>query len=186
MSNNSVQKWFSLEEHFFHELDQRLLKELRDEMATQATAAAIMKITGVTDTKLAEKIAELGVGGETLTAFRLVPFVATAWADDRVEENERYTLMKAAKESGLEEDSTAMKLLGGWTKRRPSSDLLDVWCEYAKTLSQALSEPHRVALKSEVMAQVKAVSEASGGLLGFGSVSPSEQSVMKKVEAALS
>lgn len=185
MSQNSPQKWFNLEEHFFKGVDQELLQKLRGSMETAETAEAIMSVTGIADEQLAAHMAELNVTVETLSAFRLAPLVAVAWADDRVEENERHAITKAAKTSGIEEDDPAMKLLEGWTSQRPGPDLLDAWCDYAKSLSTSLAEPHRESLKKEVMTQVKAVAEAAGGVLGFGSVSASEQETIARIEKSL-
>ncbi len=186
MSQNSPKQWFNLEEHFYKSVDQRLLDKLRGEMNTAQTAEAIMQVTGISDPALAEEIAAIDVTVETLSAFRLAPMVAVAWADDRIEANERYVISKAAEESGLKPDEPAMKLLDSWTEQRPGAELLDAWCDYARALSQTLNESHRAALKKEIMHQVRAVAEASGGLLGFGSVSPSEKAVIERIEQALS
>ncbi len=186
MSQNSTQRWFNLEERFFAEMDQQLLDKLKHEMSEKKSADAIMQVTGIGDSHLAEEIAALEITVETLSAFRLAPLVAVAWADDRVEEAERYAIIRAAEKSGLKADDVSMKLLDTWTRRRPGSELLDAWCDYAKALCASLGEQHRAALKKEVLAQVEAVAQASGGFLGFGSVSHGEKAVMKRIEQALS
>ena len=185
MSQNSPQKWFNLEEHFFSEVDQRLVEKMRGEMDTAKTAAEIMRVTGINDEELAAEMAELNVTVDTLAAFRLAPLVAVAWADDRVEENERYAITRAAEQSGIAADDPAMALLDSWTKRRPSSELLDAWCDYAQALSASLSEVHRTKLQKELTTQIHAVAEAAGGILGFGSISPSEKAVIERIEKAL-
>ena len=89
MSTNSPKKWLNLEEHFFAQMDQQLLEKLRQEQSSTQSAAAIMKVTGIADEGLAKELASVGITIETLTAFRLVPMVMVAWADDRMEESER-------------------------------------------------------------------------------------------------
>ncbi len=185
MSQNSPQKWFNLEEHFFKDLDQQLLADLRNEKETADTANDIMQVTGIQDSELAGAMAELKVTVDTLAAFRLVPLVAVAWADDRVEENERYSIAKAAEKSGISADEPAMALLNSWTTRKPPRELLEAWCEYSAALCESLSEAHRATLKKEIMEQVHKVAEANGGVLGFGSVSDNEKELIGKVEAAL-
>jgi hypothetical protein len=186
MSQHSPKQWFNLEEKFFSDVDNHLLENLRQRMTTAQTAEEITRVLGVNDLHLAEEIAKMNVTVETLAAFRLVPLVAVAWANDRVEENERYTIMLAAEKSGLSAEDPATELLRSWTHRRPPTELLDAWCEYAKTLAASLNEEHRLALKKEVMQQAHSVAEASGGVLGFGSVSSSEKAVLDRVEQALS
>ncbi|MEM8736319.1 MAG: hypothetical protein AAGG44_18970 [Planctomycetota bacterium] len=186
MSQNSPQKWFQLEEHFFKGVDQDLLKKLRGDLEKAETAEQIMQVAGIQNAELAREIADLNVTVETLAAFRLAPVVVVAWADDRVENNERYHITKAAEKSGIDSDDPAMELLKSWTERRPPSDLMDAWCQYAAALTSSLAEAHRSSLKEEMVGLVKAVAEANGGLLGFASVSPSESEVLKQVEEALS
>lgn len=186
MSQNSPQKWFNLEEQFYKGLDQQLINRLKADMEIAESAEAIARVTGITNTHLAEEIAKLKVNVGTLAAFRLVPMVAVAWADDRVEENERYVITKAAEKSGIAKDDPAMELLDSWTRRRPGEELLETWCEYAHALQASLTEVHREALRKEVVEQVQTVAEAAGGILGFGSVSPAEKAIIRKVEAALS
>ena len=185
MSQSTPQKWFQLEEQFFQHVDQQLLEKLKNEMVETKSAEEIMKVIGINDPELAKEIAGMHVTVETLAAFRLAPLVAVAWADDRVEENERYAIIRAAEKSGIAPGEPSMELLQAWTKRRPSAELLDAWCDYARALSASLAEPHRQALRKEMLEQVNAVAEASGGILGFASVSSSEKAVIKRIEDAL-
>ncbi|QDV26326.1 hypothetical protein [Aureliella helgolandensis] len=185
MSPNSPKQWFKLEEQFFNNVDQQLLAKLRGEVQTAETAETIMRVTGITDAELAQEIAAINITIDTLAAFRLVPLVAVAWADDRVEENERDAICLAAEKSGIAADEPAMELLKVWTRQRPGPELLDTWCEYSKALCSGLEESHRTKLKEEILSQVKAVAQASGGVIGFGSISAHEKEVIARVEAAL-
>ena len=186
MSNHSPQQWFNLEERFFANMDQELLGKLREQISTDQSAEAILRVTGLNDKKLGEEIAALKITPETLSAFRLTPLVAVAWADDRVEENERYVITQAAEKSGMGADDPAMQMLKSWTERRPPNDLFEAWCDYAKALCSSLDEEHRKSLKAEVLREVHAVAEAAGGLLGFGSISPNERALIQQIEQALS
>ncbi len=186
MSQNSPKQWFNLEERFFSEIDNQLLDKLRSEMTASQTAEEIMRVTGINNQHLAAEIAAMNITVETLAAFRLVPLVAVAWADDRVEESERYAIQLAAEKAGIAKESAAMELVAAWTSRRPPADLLDAWCDYATALSNSLDGPHRDVLKQELLSQVKTVAEAAGGVLGFGSVSSSEKTVIARIEKALS
>ena len=182
MSQHSPQQWFNLEERFFHGVDQQLLEKLREQATLSESSQSIMQVMGINDSALAEEIAKLSITVETLAAFRLAPLVAVAWADDRVEENERYVITRTAEKSGMDPNAPAMKLLESWTNRRPSGDLLDAWCDYTRALCGSLNEEHRALLKREVLEQVQAVAEASGGFLGFGSISPNEKATIERIE----
>ena len=79
-----------------------------------------------------------------------------------------------------------MQLISAWIKRRPPAELLDAWCDYAAALSNSLAGPQREVLKREVLSQVQTIAQSAGGVLGFGSVSSSEQAVITRIEKALS
>ncbi len=186
MSQNSPRQWFNLEERFFNEMDNKLLAQLRSELSSEQSAQEIMRLTGLNNEKLASEIAAMNITVETLAAFRLVPLVAVAWADDRVEENERYAILLTAEKAGIAKDSAAMAMLQSWTTRRPPADLLEAWCDYARALTASLAGEHAQTLRHEVLQQVKSVAQASGGVLGFGSTSNTEQAIIDQVEQALS
>ncbi len=185
MSQNSPKQWFNLEERFYNEIDNQLLEKLRSSMSKEQTAEDIKRLTGVTDINLATKIAELQITVETLAAFRLVPLVAVAWADDRIDANEQYAIQVAAEKVGIVEGSAEMELLQAWTRKRPPAELFDAWCEYARALADSLAEEHRQSLLNATLEQVTSVATAAGGVLGFGSISNSEQALIDRVVKAL-
>lgn len=185
MSQNSPKQWFNLEERFYNEIDNKLLDNLRSKMSTEKTAEDIMRLTGISDAKLAATIAELQITVETLAAFRLVPLIAVAWADDRIDSKEHYAIKIAAEKAGIAEDSPEMQLLQAWTTNRPPAELFDTWCEYARALADSLAEEHRQTLLNEMMQQVTSVATAAGGVLGFGSISTTEQAIIDRVTLAL-
>jgi hypothetical protein len=185
MAENSPKKWLNLEEHFFAQMDQQLLEKLRKEQSSTQTAESIMKVTGITDQNVAAELAGVGVTIETLTAFRLVPLVAVAWADDRLEENERDAIIQAAEKSGIDSAEPAMAMLKSWLMKRPGVELFDAWCHYSKSLSASLNGAIREVFQKEVVAQVQSVARSAGGVLGFGSISPSEKAIIDRVEQAL-
>lgn len=183
MNQNSPQRWFNLEEQFFKSLDNQLLERLREKNEIEQNAESIMQLTGITDHSVAEKIASLKISSETLAAFRLVPLVAVAWASDYIDSDEKYVIDQAAEKAGL--DEPAIQLLGEWIKNRPGSELLDAWCDYAASLVATLDEAHRRSLRDQILNQSMEVAKASGGILGFGSVSPSEKATFEKIRQAL-
>ena len=185
MAENSPKKWFKLEESFFNGVDQKLLEKLRTQVATEEQATAIQRLTGITDMKVCQAIAALNISVESLAALRLAPLVAVAWADDRVEDNERFQVVQAAEKAGLVRGEASYELLQGWLAQRPSHELFDTWVEYAKSLAQSLDGEARQNLQRTIVAQARTVAEASGGLLRFGSVSPTEKKIIERIEAAL-
>lgn len=185
MADNSPKKWFKLEESFFSKVDQKLLDDLREQAATEERAASIQRLTGITDPKVCHDIAALNISAESLAALRLVPLVAVAWADDRIEDNERFRVIHAAEKAGLQPNEPAYEMLKGWLTVRPSTELFDTWVQYAQSLSQSLDQTSRKELSKSMVAQVQSVAAANGGLFGYGSISPTEQKLLDRVAAAL-
>ena len=186
MSTNSPKKWLNLEEHFFAQMDQQLLEKLRQEQSDTQSAAAIMKVTGIADEGLAKELASVGITIETLTAFRLVPMVMVAWADDRMEESERDAILLAAQKTGIDSADPAMAMLRSWTRKRPSFELFEAWKHYCKSLSESLNGPEREVLRKQLVEQVTEVARAAGGVLGFGSISANEKAIIDCVNEHLS
>jgi hypothetical protein len=185
MSDNSPKKWFKLEEQFFNNVDQNLLDKLRNDVVTEERAAAIERLTGLNDPKVCHAIAEQNISVESLAALRLVPLVALAWADDRVEDNERYRLLQCAEKAGLKSGDPSYEMLNGWLNKRPPAELFDTWIQYAKSLAMSLDGESRENLQMTLLHQVREIATASGGLFGFGSISPAEQKIINAVEEAL-
>lgn len=185
MADNSPKKWFQLEEGFFKDVDNKLINKLREQVATEERAAAIQRLTGMTDEKLCRDIAALNISVESLAALRLVPLVAVAWADDRIDDDERFRVIAAAEKAGIGEGEASYDLLKRWLAQRPSHELFDTWTQYAKSLSASLDGESRANLQESLVAQVRDVAEAAGGLFGFGSISPSERALIERVEQTL-
>lgn len=185
MADDSPKKWFKLEESFFKDVDHKLMEKLRKQVATDEQAQAIQRLTGLTDMKVCQAIAALNISVESLAALRLAPLVAVAWADDRIEDNERFRVIQAAEKAGLAQGDPSYEVLSTWLTQRPSHELFETWIDYAKTLAQSLDGESRENLQRAILTQVRGVAEASGGLFGFGSVSPSEKKIIERIEAAL-
>lgn len=185
MADNSPKKWSKLEESFFNGVDQKLLDKLRQQVATEERAAAIERLTGLNDPKVCRDIAALNISVESLAALRLVPLVAVAWADDRIEDNERFRVIHAAEKAGLTPGDPAYEMLKGWLTERPSIELFETWLEYAKTLAMSLDVEARENLRTTLVEQVRNVAAANGGLFGYGSISPTEQRLLERIETAL-
>lgn len=185
MADDSPKKWFKLEEGFFKAVDQQLLEKLRQQTANEERAIAIQRVTGLEDKKVCEAIAALNISVESMAALRLVPLVAVAWADDRIEDNERFRVIQAAEKAGMVPGEPAYELLKGWLANRPTVELFETWVEYAKSLALSLDGESRENFRKTLVNQVREVAAASGGLFGFSSISPTEKKIIERIDQAL-
>jgi tellurite resistance protein len=176
----------SLEEAFFAKQNAELLEKLRKEARHKERRQALREMVPNADDALLDHLLTIGLGPETVLALVLVPLVAVAWADGRIDPRERAALLKAAEERGVAPGSHSRQLLEGWLGRRPEMQLLEVWKRYVRALRDSLDETERIAIQSRVIDLARGVAEAAGGFLGLGSrISPAERAVLDELEQAL-
>lgn len=173
-----------LEDQFFLKQDQKLLEELRAMQQMQETRESLARISGIKDTEVLDKLVSLNIRPETLAALTLVPLVEMAWADGSVDAKEKQAVLTAAAQHGFAQDSQDYRLLSLWLEHRPSDALLTAWVHYIKGLCQLLRPHERATLKHDLLDHAEAVARASGGILGFASVSASERKIMDLLESA--
>ena len=91
----------ALEEEFFRKKNERLAAELRLKRITDEAKDGIGEASGIRDEAVLDKLVELGIGAETLTAMTLVPLVEVAWADGQMDAKERHAILKGAEAQGI-------------------------------------------------------------------------------------
>ena len=85
----------------------------------------------------------LGVTVETGPAFLLAPLVQVAWAEGAVTDGERATVLRLAKERGIEPTSPAYAQLDAWLSQRPVDALFDAAIEAIKSGLSVLTPEER-------------------------------------------
>lgn len=176
----------ALENQFFSEVDEKLLAALREEMEVAEKSNALAAATGIRDEAVLKSILAAGVSVQTLSALKLYPMIAVAWADGMLSESERETILLCAEKHGFDLKSPSGEILKSWLTEKPSADLLDAWKAFAQELVKHLSDEETATLRMVLVNEVKKVAEASGGLLGWSSISKGEHAVLNEIEAALS
>lgn len=173
------EKGDSLREAFFEGQARGLGEALRQE--EDAALYWLAEASGIREDALLQRLAGFGIRAETLAALSLAPLVEVAWADGDMDEKERDAILRGAATTGIEESSWSYRLLQIWIEERPSPDLFLLWSDFAKALASQLAEAEREAFRSKIVGRTRDVAEAAGGILGFGSISRVEQSVLDQV-----
>ena len=184
MTKDSIaERGRNLEEAFFAKQDALLRQRLAalDETRPGAGAAALSAASGITDPGAIERLLASGVSATTLAALTLVPLVAVAWADGKIDENERKVLLAGAERAGLGRDHPGYGLFEGWLAKPPGSDMMAAWTQYVA----ALPPETKQMIKADIVGRARTVAEAAGGFLNIGSkVSSAEQAVLDDLDAA--
>jgi hypothetical protein len=175
----------SLEDLFFLEQDKILIERLHRLEKMKETKEALAQVSGITDEDVLQKLVELDIRPEIVASLAMVPLIAVAWADGKIDEEEKAAVLEAAGESFVSKDSPDFSLLQQWMERKPSSKLFDAWKHYIKGLCEKLSTHQRAALKKDLIGHARQVAEATGGFLGLGNkVSKPEKEMLEKLESA--
>lgn len=173
----------SLEDEFFHKQSQENLEALRKQLAQQTTKEELRKASGMTDDVVLDKLLALGIGAETVLALSLVPLIYVAWADGKIQDQEREAILEGAQKKGIASDSPAFALLQAWLSQQPKPSLFETWETYIKALRGKLSDNESAQLEAQVMRFARFVAESSGGFLGIGKISGAEEAALARIEA---
>jgi hypothetical protein len=174
----------SLEDAFFIERDRQLIARKAELRKMAETKEALASASGIKDPEVLDFLVKLNVRPETVAALSMVPLVEVVWADGKVDDQERQVVLEFARQQGIPEGSVVGELLGRWLEQRPEPALLAAWQLYIEALCERLSAHQRQHLKDELLRNVRAAAEASGGFLGIGKISSAEKAVLAKLESS--
>lgn len=175
-----------LDESFFAKHNEALRQRLRDREQVRKQKEALSAASGIADHVVLEELVALEFGSDTLPALSLVPLVAVAWADGRIDDKEHRALLSAAEEMGIAKQDPSWQLTERWLVRQPTPDLLLAWKYYVRARWITLSSEAQCAMRAKLLDRARAVAAATGGFLGIGQkVSASEEDVLEELERAL-
>jgi DNA-binding phage protein len=174
----------ALEEEFFKRQNAELLAAMRAKLETERAGQELANTAGLNDEQVLARLLDAGVTPAAVTAMAVVPLVAVAWADGKLDEGERNQVLRYARTLAMGEEATS--LLTSWLVAAPEPVLFDTWVEYVRNLLPRLDQPARDELKATTCLRAAAVAEAAAGEpYGVGrQISAEEQSVLRRVEAA--
>lgn len=177
------------EEGYFRAQDARLIEKLREEARLEEIVLALAEHLQVDRPELLRRVIGLGVTLDTAPAFLLAPLVQVAWAEGRVTDRERDTVLRLAAARGVEAGTPAHARLLTWLQERPSDELFDTAVEVIKDALALLAPEEREERLKRLVHACQEVAEASGGLakvLGLGSgVSGEEGALLEAIATTL-
>lgn len=175
----------ALEEEYFRRKEQELIAKMREKAAADTARRELGAKTGVADEQLLADLHELGYTAETISLLHVVPLVQMAWAEGHVSMRERDLIIEAARARGIESGSAADQLLAGWLATRPSDELFATTLRAIRAMLASRPEAERDASGRDLVSYLTSIASASGGVLGFGSVSDEERAMLKRITQEL-
>ena len=187
MSDNPLAaRGIALEDLFFAHEEAAARRQARATLDADKRREDFAEASGITDAAFLGRLADLGIGPDTLAALMLVPVVVVAWADGEIDDGERGSVLSAATASGLEEGGTGYRLLQRWLATQPTLELFQAWKDYVRALSVSMPVEPMQSLRSEVLRGVRGTADAAGSFLGIGrAASMAEEIIIAEVEDAL-
>jgi hypothetical protein len=185
MEDSLHERGKAIEDLFFKQCDEKLLDNLRKEIAKKEIHEAFHHVSGISDAAALDALVEAGITPESLTSIAMVPLVVVAWADKVMEPAEKAAILQAAEVAGVHPDTASYVTMECWLEKRPSSDLLEAWKAYIRALKPTLDAVAFSQLKHSILDRAEKVASATGGFLGLGSkVSESERKVLSQLAKA--
>jgi hypothetical protein len=174
-----------LEACFFGARGSAELASLRSQMAGECSREALQRASGVSDPGVLDALLTLGLGSDTVAALGLAPLVWVAWADDRIQVEERELILDVAERKGIAPSSAAYKLLAYWLGQKPAPELFGAWKAYVQALARDVLTPQQLdSLGDQISGFAHEVAEAAGGFLGVHRVSAGEKALLQEIVAA--
>lgn len=174
----------ALEDAFFHKMEADKIAAKKAAMQRQQSVAELRKVSGIDDEPVLERLVELGVSAGTIAAVSLVPLIDVAWADGKVQPEERDAILQAAKGKGIEEGSHAYELLGDWLENEPKKQLFAAWAAYIESLTAAMNDSQVAMLQRQVVGLARDVARSAGGIMGINVVSAGEKDALDRIAHA--
>ena len=179
------QRGRTLEDAFFHRVDQQLLQQLKQHASVEQGRQALASACPWASDAMLDSLEHAKITPESLVSLTLVPLIRVAWADGRIELKEREAILKAASDFNCAEDSPGHKFLAAWLDEPAEAEkLFESWKHYATALVAAVPAESASALKAQIVEHARGVAKATGGILGIHSISDAEEAVLKEIEAA--
>ena len=179
-----------MEADYFRKQDAKLIEKMRERASLDEVAQALAEKLRVDNAELVKRIQQLGLNHETGPAILLAPLVQVAWAEGKVSEAERATVLEIAEARGLQPGTPAHQKLLEWLRQRPADAVFELALEAMKAGYAVLPPFERVEREKALVDACRRVAQASGGglgrLLGMGDgTSGDEAAVLDAITAKL-
>ena len=179
----------AMEEAFFRQEDARLLEKLRQKAGFDEIALALDEKLQVDNPELLQRVREAGISLDTAPALFLAPLVQVAWAGG-VAKGEHDTVLRIARDRGIETDSPAYAQLEEWLRIRPADALFELAVAVIKYGLSVLPPAEKEERIQRIVDACRETAKASQTkmlwVLGlFDSVTSSEESVLDTITTKL-
>lgn len=170
-----------IEEEYFLRKERELIEKMHLKLADESLREQMEEATGIHDEEVIEALQELGYTPETVQLLHLVPLIQVAWASGDVSAEERELIMQLAYTRGVQPESKAQAQLNDWLTQAPPPGLFENTLRAIRIFVAALPADQQADARQDLLNYSMRIAEASGGFLGFGSVSNAERKTLERI-----
>jgi hypothetical protein len=173
------------EEEFFRKKDFDLLEKLKGVFQKKMDKEDLRQASGVTNEQLLDRMVEIQLKGEMMTAFQLYPLVEIAWADGDLSESEARSVLAAGEEHGIRPGTKPYEMLDQRLHKGPDPEVRKIWFLYAEELRKNLTPRELEIFRDDLLARARAVVASTGHLERLLVDVGGERRIMSAIEKAL-
>lgn len=175
----------AIEDEFFHEVDLKLWEQLRQNRLRDEKRLQLNKLMHVEDQAMLDELIEQGIDDESVAVLLFVPLTFIAWADGRVTDAERKTVIEIVSAYARENSDTFVAAIKKWLDQKPDDRLWDAWQAYVQVLRE--QSPRCVAdmITDKLFDYARRVAEVSHSFLSFSRINPEKQQALDRLQNAL-
>ena len=186
MTTNALdERLRAIEDEFFYEVDLKLWKRLRENRLRDEKRQQLNKLMHVQDQAMLDELIEQGIDDESIAVLLFVPLAFIAWADGRVTDAERKTVIEIVSQYARENSDTFVAAVKKWLDRKPNDKLWDAWEAYVQVLRE--KSPGCVAdmITDKLFDYAQRVAEVSHSFLSFNRINAEKQQALDRLQDAL-
>ena len=170
-----------LEEEYFLRKERELIDKMHAKRADESLREQMEEATGINDQEVIEALHELGYTPETVQLLHLVPLIQVAWASGDISAEERELITQLAYTRGVQPESKAQAQLNEWLSNEPPPEFFENTLRAIRIFMASLPADQQVDARQDLLSYCSRIAEASGGFLGFGSVSSAERKTLERI-----
>ena len=112
----------AFEASYFQKKEQALVDGLRAVFHKKMSKQEIREASGIADEELLDRLVELELNGEMMTAFELLPVVEVAWADGQPDAKTVRAVLEAGEAHGIQAGTKSREMLERRLATGPTAD----------------------------------------------------------------
>lgn len=174
-----------LEAEYIHKKEQELIEKLHKQRNMERDRRDLEDATGIANDEILAALQELGYNAETVRLMPLIPLVQVAWAEGGVTDKEHDLIMEIAEARGITSDSREHEMLSDMLDHQPSKDFFDNALRGLNYILEAIPEDLRADSQNSLVTYCTQIADASGGILGFGTISNEEKLLIARIATEL-